>query len=170
MTNRTTTIEAVSARRVWDSRGRPTVEAEVRLGGGVSGARHRAGRGLDRQRRGGRPARRRTVVRRPRRDGRRSQRQPGDRPGAAGARRRGPGRPRSDAGRPRRYPEPEPARRQRPHRRVDGSAARRPPARLASHSGGPSWAASRRCSRCRRSRSSAAAPTPAAGSTSRTSW
>ena len=37
MTNRTTTIEAVSARRVWDSRGRPTVEAEVRLGGGVSG-------------------------------------------------------------------------------------------------------------------------------------
>ena len=37
MTNRSTPIEAVSARRVWDSRGRPTVEAEVRLGGGVSG-------------------------------------------------------------------------------------------------------------------------------------
>ena len=31
------TIERVSARRVWDSRGRPTVEAEVRLAGGVVG-------------------------------------------------------------------------------------------------------------------------------------
>ena len=31
------TIERVSARRVWDSRGRPTVEAEVRLAGGVTG-------------------------------------------------------------------------------------------------------------------------------------
>lgn len=37
MTNRTSAIEAVSARRVWDSRGRPTVEAEVRLAGGVTG-------------------------------------------------------------------------------------------------------------------------------------
>jgi len=32
-----TTIEAVIGRRVWDSRGRPTVEAEVRLAGGASG-------------------------------------------------------------------------------------------------------------------------------------
>ncbi len=31
------TIEGVSARRVWDSRGRPTVEAEVRLAGGAIG-------------------------------------------------------------------------------------------------------------------------------------
>ena len=31
------TIEQVSARRVWDSRGRPTVEAEVRLAGGAVG-------------------------------------------------------------------------------------------------------------------------------------
>ena len=32
-----TTIEAVRGRRVWDSRGRPTVEAEVRLVGGATG-------------------------------------------------------------------------------------------------------------------------------------
>ena len=37
MTNPSRAIEQVSARRVWDSRGRPTVEAEVRLGGGVVG-------------------------------------------------------------------------------------------------------------------------------------
>ena len=32
-----TRIEAVHGRRVWDSRGRPTVEAEVRLTGGATG-------------------------------------------------------------------------------------------------------------------------------------
>ncbi len=32
-----TTITSILARRVWDSRGRPTVEAEVRLGGGARG-------------------------------------------------------------------------------------------------------------------------------------
>jgi enolase len=32
-----TRIQSVSAMRVWDSRGRPTVEAEVRLGGGSRG-------------------------------------------------------------------------------------------------------------------------------------
>jgi enolase len=32
-----TTIRQVHARRVWDSRGRPTVEAEVHLHGGASG-------------------------------------------------------------------------------------------------------------------------------------
>src|SRR5262245_39602936 len=32
-----TTISAVHARRVWDSRGRPTVEAEVTLSGGAHG-------------------------------------------------------------------------------------------------------------------------------------
>ncbi len=32
-----TTIEAVHGRRVWDSRGRPTVEAEIRLRGGATG-------------------------------------------------------------------------------------------------------------------------------------
>ena len=37
MTIASSTIEQVSARRVWDSRGRPTVEAEVRLAGGVIG-------------------------------------------------------------------------------------------------------------------------------------
>jgi len=31
------TISAVAARRVWDSRGRPTVEVEIQLGGGASG-------------------------------------------------------------------------------------------------------------------------------------
>ncbi len=33
----TDTIVAVHGRRVWDSRGRPTVEAEVRLEGGAVG-------------------------------------------------------------------------------------------------------------------------------------
>ncbi len=37
MTTRAHLIDQVTARRVWDSRGRPTVEAEVRLGGGVTG-------------------------------------------------------------------------------------------------------------------------------------
>jgi len=37
MTNASSRIEQVSARRVWDSRGRPTVEAEVRLSRGVTG-------------------------------------------------------------------------------------------------------------------------------------
>ena len=32
-----TTITSVHGRRVWDSRGRPTVEAEVRLAGGAYG-------------------------------------------------------------------------------------------------------------------------------------
>lgn len=32
-----TTIEGVLGRRIWDSRGRPTVEAEIRLAGGASG-------------------------------------------------------------------------------------------------------------------------------------
>src|SRR5512135_1444896 len=32
-----TTIASVRGRRVWDSRGRPTVEAEVRLAGGAMG-------------------------------------------------------------------------------------------------------------------------------------
>ena len=37
MTNASSTIEQVAARRVWDSRGRPTVEAEIRLASGVVG-------------------------------------------------------------------------------------------------------------------------------------
>lgn len=37
MSRNETRIEAVAARRVWDSRGRPTVEAEVRLAGGAAG-------------------------------------------------------------------------------------------------------------------------------------
>ena len=37
MTKASSAIEQVSARRVWDSRGRPTVEAEVRLAGGAVG-------------------------------------------------------------------------------------------------------------------------------------
>ena len=37
MTTASSAIERVSARRVWDSRGRPTVEAEVRLAGGAIG-------------------------------------------------------------------------------------------------------------------------------------
>ena len=36
-----TTINRVHARRIWDSRGRPTVEAEIRLAGGASAAASR---------------------------------------------------------------------------------------------------------------------------------
>lgn len=52
----TTTIAAVRGRRVWDSRGRPTVEAEVRLAGGAvgratapAGASTGSGEALDRR-------------------------------------------------------------------------------------------------------------------------
>ena len=44
----TTTITQVHGRRVWDSRGRPTVEVDVTLEGGVHRPRHRAGRCFDR--------------------------------------------------------------------------------------------------------------------------
>src|SRR5438105_4263192 len=37
MTHNTSTIERVLARRLWDSRGRPTVEAEIRLASGATG-------------------------------------------------------------------------------------------------------------------------------------
>jgi len=55
-----TTIEAVIGRRVWDSRGRPTVEAEVRLAGGSHGraiapAGASTGRGEATERRDGGP-------------------------------------------------------------------------------------------------------------------
>ncbi len=59
-----TTIAFVHGRRVWDSRGRPTVEAEVLLeDGGVGRAMVPAGR-VHRDRRGARPARRGRCVRR----------------------------------------------------------------------------------------------------------
>ena len=45
-----TEIAHVHGRRVWDSRGRPTVEAEVRLAGGARRPRDRAGRRFDRHR------------------------------------------------------------------------------------------------------------------------
>jgi enolase len=51
-----TSIGAVHGRRVWDSRGRPTVEAEVRLAGGAwgraiapAGASTGSGEALDRR-------------------------------------------------------------------------------------------------------------------------
>ena len=37
MTTASTTIERIAARRIWDSRGQPTVEADVTLRGGVTG-------------------------------------------------------------------------------------------------------------------------------------
>ena len=49
-----TEIVYVHGRRVWDSRGRPTVEAEVMLAGGAVGRAIAPGRRLDRQRRGAR--------------------------------------------------------------------------------------------------------------------
>lgn len=53
-----TAVESVAGRRVWDSRGRPTVEAEVRLAGGARGraiapAGASTGRGEARERRDG---------------------------------------------------------------------------------------------------------------------
>ena len=43
-------IQSARARRIWDSRGRPTVEAEVALERRRAGPRRRAGRRLARQR------------------------------------------------------------------------------------------------------------------------
>ena len=54
-----TAIAFVHGRRVWDSRGRPTVEADVLLEGGGVGRAIAPGRRLHRHRRGARPARRR---------------------------------------------------------------------------------------------------------------
>ena len=74
-----TTITSVRGRRVWDSRGRPTVEAEVRLASGATaaaiapaGASSGSGEAVD-LRDGG------TALRRPRRDAGRRQRQRRDR-------------------------------------------------------------------------------------------
>ena len=57
-------IARIVGRRVWDSRGRPTVEAEVFLDRRDERARHRPGRRFDRHPRGGRAARRRPGLRR----------------------------------------------------------------------------------------------------------
>ena len=60
-------IQSVHGRRVWDSRGRPTVEAEIALERRGGRARDRARRRVARQPRGGREARRRRASRRARR-------------------------------------------------------------------------------------------------------
>ena len=54
-----TTIRNVMGRRVWDSRGRPTVEVEVTLASGAKGRAIAPCGGLDGPRRGAGPARRR---------------------------------------------------------------------------------------------------------------
>ena len=82
-----TAIRQVHGRRVWDSRGRPTVEAEIDVGVGRGRARDCAGRRVHRIGRGGRPSRRGRLRRSPR--GR--ERQRSDCPRAGGRRRGGPG-------------------------------------------------------------------------------
>ena len=57
-------IAYVHGRRVWDSRGRPTVETDILLEGGGVGRAIAPGGRLHRHRRGARPARRRRGVRR----------------------------------------------------------------------------------------------------------
>ena len=120
-----TAIAFVHGRRVWDSRGRPTVEAEVLLEGGGGRPRHRAGRRVHRHRRGARPARRRRGVRRLRRDARGRPRERRDRPRGHRHGRRRPGRARPPADRTGRHAEQVAARRQRGARGVDGRRARR---------------------------------------------
>ena len=152
-------IQGVSARRVWDSRGRPTVEAEVRLAGGVigraiapAGASTGRGEATDLRDGGTRPGR-------ARRDGRGAQRQRGDRTRAARTQRHRPGRPRPDADRSGRHGRQAPPRRQRAHRGLDGGAARRRRRRGPSPVAPPPSATPLPCCRCPRSRSSAEAPT-----------
>ena len=41
-------IQSLVARRIWDSRGRPTVEAEIKLSDGAVGQRHCTGRRIAR--------------------------------------------------------------------------------------------------------------------------
>ena len=67
-------------------------------------------------------------------------------------------------------PDEDAPRRQRDAGGVDGGGARRGGVAAACRCTSTSAAPTRRCCRCRRSRSSAAARTPAAASTSRTSW
>ena len=96
-------IVSVHGRRVWDSRG----QADRRSGSDAcrrrARPRHRAGRRLDRQRRGGRSARRRQPLWRRRRDegGRQCQRR--DRQGARRPRCARPGRHRRGVDRARRH-------------------------------------------------------------------
>ena len=161
-----------SRRRVWDSRGRPTVEVEVALAAAPAAGPSRppgASRGIAR---GGRPARRRHALRRPRRAQGASPTCGRDRAARCSARDAlDQARHRRGAHRARRHAE-----------QVARSAATRwsrprwpcctpPPRRAACRSGGISPATAARVRfRCRRSRSSAAAPMPAAASTCRTSW
>ena len=164
-------ISKVHARRIWDSRGRPTVEAEVTLSDGTIAQGHRAGRRL-----AGVAARRSTK-----RDG-------GDRFGgldvqgalgsirqeiASGAARLRPVR----SGGCRRLPD-----RARRHPDQGSASAATPPSRsrwrcctpprraAGCRSGAISAARRRGRSRCPRSRSSAAAPMRAGVPTCRTSW
>ena len=162
---------AVLGRRVWDSRGRPTVEAEVHLAGGAvgraiapAGASTGSGEAVD-LRDGG------AAVRRPRRHARGRQRAAGSsRPALVGLDARRPGGGRRAADRARRHAGQAAPRRQRHDRRLDGGGAcRRGRGRSAALAPSRRDEARARC-RCRRSRSSAAAPMPPGGSTSRTSW
>ena len=166
------TIRSIRARRVWDSRGRPTVEAEVTLHDGAVGRAISAGRRLARAR-----ARRSSCataaprVRRARRACARSATSTARSPGRSSAARRD-----DQAALDRRLieldgtPNKTPPRRQRDAGGVDGGGARGRPRRSACRCTSSSAAPRRRCCRCRRSRSSAAARMPGGASTSRTSW
>ena len=147
-----------------------------RRGRGAAGRRRRrprdrAGRRVDGHARGVRPARRRRGVRRARREARRRATSNGEIARAVvGHRRRRPGRARPTADRAGRHAEQVAARRQRDAGGVDGGRARRRRGAPASRCIAISAARTRRCCRCRRSRSSAAARMPDGASTSRTSW
>ena len=65
-------IRSIRGRRVWDSRGRPTVEAEVTLHDGAVGLAIAPAGASKGHARGARAARRRRALRRPRRDAARS--------------------------------------------------------------------------------------------------
>ena len=121
-------------------------------------------------RRGGRPARRRRRFGGFDVDARGGQRERRDRAGARRHGRRRPGRRRRRADRARRHAEQVAARRQRHGGGVDGGRARRRRGARACRCGAISAATTPLRCRCPRSRSSAAARTPAAASTSRTSW
>ena len=163
-------IQSLVARRIWDSRGRPTVEAEIALSDGATGrgiapaGASRGSREAIDKRDGGQ------APRRSRRAGCACRDHKRNRARAHRARPVRPGRDRRQAHRPRRDAEQGEARRKRADRRFarrSSCRGRKPrPAALAPSPG----RRARRSFHCRKSRFLAAARMPDGEPTSRISW
>ena len=163
-------IQSLAARRIWDSRGRPTIEAEITLSDGAMGrgiapaGASRGSREAIDKRDGGKRLGGLDVQECARRDHK------GNRARSHRARSVRPGRDRREAHRPRRDAEQGEARRKRADRRFARPCCTRRRQAAACRSGATVSATSRRSFRCRKSRSSAAALMPDDEPTSRISW